>query len=342
MRKYCRSRVVLIITVFLMIFYSNSGLAKNTSHSGVLSNTFKNTEDEILTIGGPCKNNIFQEQITSYKYNNYLVYYNNHSIKSEEFSDEGNDELAEEELPNIDRISVLMYHHIVEDSQIGKKNQSIIKKSQFERDMKIIHDRVFKTLSAEEFQNWIEGKQKIGQKSVLITFDDGYESNIKIAYPIMKSYNQKGIVHIMGNYLRSREQMVDSKYEMILKEDYDLKDYNDVFDFGMHTYELHFLKKNSRGRWRPYITFLSKDQIYRDLKLNLDMGLYPIFAYPYGEVTKSTYEVMDELGIDIGFTIKKGYVYRNTDLKAVPRFNMSPGMSNKTFVDTIEGSRRVR
>ena len=102
---------------------------------------------------------------------------------------------------NAKGIPVITYHYVVSDAEkrSGYRNSSLaVSKSTFEKQMKWLRSRNYRTINCEELYLWHTGKIRLPERSVLITFDDGYECLSRNAYPILKKYNMKGTIISLG------------------------------------------------------------------------------------------------------------------------------------------------
>ena len=63
--------------------------------------------------------------------------------------------------------------------------------------MKVLYDEKFKTITLEEIEQYVNGKISLPRKSILLTFDDGYEEMYKYVYPILKKYNLSAVVFLI-------------------------------------------------------------------------------------------------------------------------------------------------
>jgi peptidoglycan/xylan/chitin deacetylase (PgdA/CDA1 family) len=84
-----------------------------------------------------------------------------------------------------DSIIVLMYHEVAEDDH-DIEAWTVVKKSDFVKQMEYIHD-TFQVVSLDEAFQQIENVQAIHKPTAVITFDDGYAGNKHIVLPLAKS-----------------------------------------------------------------------------------------------------------------------------------------------------------
>jgi peptidoglycan/xylan/chitin deacetylase (PgdA/CDA1 family) len=84
-------------------------------------------------------------------------------------------------------IPTLMYHAISKET---KSNKYIIEEKQFLRQLEFLSHHAYTGISAfDYYKSLIDPLCKIPEKSVMITFDDGHESDYTIALPLLKKYN---------------------------------------------------------------------------------------------------------------------------------------------------------
>ena len=126
---------------------------------------------------------------------------------------------------------------------------------------------------------------QLAPKSVMLTFDDGYESNYKLAFPLIKKFHAKAViapivcrisdhetnwgdVHLNWNMCR---EMIDSG----------------LIEFGSHTYDLHEyksgIKKLSGEDKQSYCARVNSDLEKSIALIETELGqrVY-YFAYPHG------------------------------------------------------------
>ncbi|MDU4145224.1 polysaccharide deacetylase family protein, partial [Clostridium sp.] len=113
-------------------------------------------------------------------------------------------------LINDNRGVPVLYYHSVEPSE---KNEVIISPDRLREQLQFIKDSGYTTLTISEFNDYIINKKSIPEKSILITFDDGYMDNYTNAFPILKELDMKATIFVItsvideGSYYLSSERI---------------------------------------------------------------------------------------------------------------------------------------
>ena len=89
---------------------------------------------------------------------------------------------------------ILMYHMIKEPIKNAKFNKLRVSPKMFEWQIRYLKKNGFTFLTMKEL---IEKKDNLPKKTVVITFDDGYEDNYLNAFPILKKYNAKATIYLV-------------------------------------------------------------------------------------------------------------------------------------------------
>lgn len=222
-----------------------------------------------------------------------------------------------------EKIPVLLYHHILKQEDIDKynwsKNNSVLSLETFEKQMDYLYENGFYTATLDELQAFLNGEIILPEKTVIITFDDGYLSNALYAYPIMKKYNFRGTIFMIGYGVDDIQESFNpsSIQSLSIHEAYK---YEDVFDYESHTYKLHDIDKNGK----KLLLSSDKETIINDLTMSKNLLKAKYFAYPYEVYDENTIKYLKDTGYEMAFTIKPGYVTKDLNKYELPRFSISP------------------
>lgn len=236
-------------------------------------------------------------------------------------------------------IPVLLYHHILPQKEMDEykwnNNSSVISLEKFQEQMKYLHENNYYTASLAELELFLDKKMDLPKNTVVITFDDGYLSNVTYAYPVMKQYGFRGSVFLVGksSLVESEEFKPEELQHVPIG---DLDKYEDVFEFGCHTFDLHYKDIEKK---LPLLEVLPKDEIIEDLTKNLELLNTKYIAYPFGGYNLKTIECLQELNYTLGFTVKHGYASREDNKYELPRIIITPGVEILKFIDFIQGNK---
>lgn len=234
------------------------------------------------------------------------------------------------------RIPVLMYHD-VQDIPFSKDN-NIITKQGFETQLRYLKENGFTTIRVKEFIDAYHGKIKLPKKSVLLTFDDGFQSIKTIVAPLLKSYDMYATSFIIGSYIdRPTWHLTQSDIQEVQKQG--------NIDFESHTFDLH-----KDGKSKGLINETAIPIIVEDnKKLEAVIGHKSnILCYPFGAYSNNAFEGLKAANIPFGFAIQAGsstWVSLNEthttttgevqNPLALPRIRISPNVSIEAFAKLI-------
>ena len=214
---------------------------------------------------------------------------------------------------NATKIPVLTYHMVVSNSKKGSaryRNSSLaVSRSTFDKQMKWLKKRGYRSINCEEFYLWHTGKINLPPKSVLITFDDAAIGVATQALPVLKKYKMKGTTFVVGSrtYKNKRGSIKFKQYQK-------LKDSQDYLEFQSHTYSLHkhFSKKGEYER------------VMKDAAKQKKIFGFEYLAYPYGRNTKGMRKAYADSGIKVAFTYgKNGYATREQNILQIRRIKVN-------------------
>lgn len=113
--------------------------------------------------------------------------------------------------------AVLLYHRVAElvtDPQLLS-----VTPDHFEAQLKYLKKK-YHILSIEEFEDCLFEKKSLPDKSILISFDDGYADNVNIALPLLEQYETQALFYICtGNLNTTNEFWWDDVERLVLLSD---------------------------------------------------------------------------------------------------------------------------
>jgi len=235
-----------------------------------------------------------------------------------------------------ERVAVLMYHYITPREYADPNNNSIIELEAFKKGMDYLYAEGYYTASLSELEDYIHGKIRLPEKTVVLTFDDGYENNYVYAYPILKKYGFRAAVFLIGNYIREEAdgEFRPDRLSYLTKEQIEAA--GDVFEFHSHTFDLHYTKEEHCGK--VYAATRDIPMLKEDIARMKSFGIdTPYFAYPFGDFTYRMVHLLANEGYRMAFTTSPGFVKPGDRPMLLKRFNVSTDTDLHALLNGIEG-----
>jgi len=185
---------------------------------------------------------------------------------------------------------VLMYHSVGDNSVFFT-----VKPADFKRQMAYLHKHGFNVVSLSVLQQYLD-QGVIPDKTVALTFDDGYEDNFINAFPILEELNFPAAI-FLATGLKPGNLLAPLKREQIK-----VMSDSGLIDFEPHTVNHPKLTKIDIADAEMEIV-LSRDFISRQLNKKT-----AYFAYPYGRYNDQIIGILERLGFQLGFTVESGVI----------------------------------
>lgn len=246
------------------------------------------------------------------------------------------------------RVPVIMYHHVTEDE--SKASSYTVTTAELENDMKYITSCGYTAVSVSELIDYVNCGSPLPEKSIVITFDDGFESYQALALPILARYNIKSSVYIIGSAtdLYSRVSDHNISYSNLNWQAVEELQRSPLCEVGSHTYDLHHNEKGERkgmsklggeslSKYEKALNadLLKLQNLFKDKNLKVPTAI----AYPYGAYNKHTEDIVKKAGFKVSFTCEERInrlTAGNPDcLYNLGRYNRESGISSEEFYKDI-------
>ncbi len=218
---------------------------------------------------------------------------------------------------------ILQYHHVSQHTPASTS----ISPQQFIKHLELIESQGFQVLPLPYIIQRLKEKKAFTQKTLAITFDDGYLSIYKNAFPELKKRQLPFTIFVSP-------QAIDRQFGNSLSWGQLKEMQNHGATVANHSYaHLHLLateKNESPAQWlqRLHIDFKTSQQRLKD-ELSINNTL---FAYPYGEFNQALKNQLKALGY-VAFAQQSGPISASSDMQALPRFPASGIYAN---VETLK------
>lgn len=218
---------------------------------------------------------------------------------------------------------VFMYHHVDQ----GTPPSTSISPAVFAEHLDYLEREAFQVLPLHEMLDALANGDGVPDKSVAITFDDGYSSVLTEALPLLEARGWPFTVFV-------NTEAIDDAYGGYLSWDQIREIGQRGGTIGNHSVtHAHLIRRNGDepvAEWRQRIS----DEIETaGARLRSEAGAYtiPVFAYPYGEYTTELKEIVASHGL-YGVGQHSGAIGTESDFLALPRYPVATGLGIDEFM----------
>ena len=222
-----------------------------------------------------------------------------------------------------DKVVALVFHYLDTKEIPGVG----ISPERFTSDLDMLQAKGYHAISLEQLRQFLKGGA-IPDNAVLITFDDGYESNYKYAFPELKKRDMPAVNFAIVSYINEK---IGALQYLSWNE---MDEMNAAgFITQSHTYDMHKVGLLANGRNGPLLSGPLKGQtknqfsaaVFQDLKRSKDVTeshlhqtVYAL-ALPYGVANNDAIKAAARAGMELIFTGSAGVISRNSNPLSLPR-----------------------
>lgn len=227
-----------------------------------------------------------------------------------------------------------MYHRIAPLNPASTVKGHYIHPRMFERQMRVLKKLGYRTVSLLDLAG------KLPEKSLVITFDDGYENFLTNALPSLERNGFRSTVFLVANLLGKTNEWDRARGD-VTERLMTLAEIREAgkrgTEFGSHTLD------------HADLSVLEKEEAWcqiADSKAVLQQSLgieVPTFCYPYGRKTPEVQAMVGRAGYRLACSTEKGLNTSDTDPLALRRINVRSDTLMPVFLyKLIRGARVAR
>jgi peptidoglycan/xylan/chitin deacetylase (PgdA/CDA1 family) len=241
-----------------------------------------------------------------------------------------NQTIFENNLKKIKELPVLMYHQVFATQPEFSKFHLNITVSKLEEQLKILKFLKKETITFSDLFS-----KNVSPRSVILTFDDGYENHYRYLLPLLEKYQMKAVVYILGNF-NIRKNFWDipkgeCEYKLLKKNQILKMSKSEFVEFGAHSMTHCSLPDQSFQKIKTEISN-SKNHIE-----NLVQKSIYSFAYPYGNLNEKIKNYVKKSGFYFGVAVDSGPFKFTQDLFEIRRIHVFPNTSAFQFIKKVSG-----
>ena len=210
------------------------------------------------------------------------------------------------------RFLVLNYHDIIDAHSKKPPNSIDTSVEHLEEHLKWLIKNNYKIISVQNVFDAAKGKTQLPEKSVLLTFDDGYQDNYVYAYPILKKFGLPATVFIIVNEV-GRPQGDRLSWDEIKK-----MQASNLIVIGSHTLDHPYLPEVKSEVELKRQIFDSKKILEQALGVGVDL-----FCYPAGRFNAHIKDLVIQAGYKLAVATGLGNRFSNQDVYLIKRVRVS-------------------
>lgn len=240
-------------------------------------------------------------------------------------------------------------HQVLKDeSRAGKY---IITPNELESDLAYLSGNGYVSVLPSQLVKIREQGGRLPEKTVVITFDDGYETGLYYVLPLLKKYGMKAVINVVGSYTdeysRINEEGKHLSYAYLTWNEIKKLSDSGYVEIGNHTYDMHSYNGERNGCARKenesdeqYRTVLYEDVARLSDKLQRVTGKRPVaFAYPFGSLCEGSAEIIGSAGISVFMTCCEQPCSMNRNGRIViNRYNRESGRSAQQICEEFNNA----
>lgn len=242
-------------------------------------------------------------------------------------------------------LPVIMYHSVLEDP--SRAGEYVVSPETLEADFRYLKEHGYRTLTAAEAYAVAAAGEDFPEKSVMLTFDDGFLNNLTYALPLLEKYGFTAVVAVVGSYSETYSDTPDANpmYAYLSWEEICALASSGRVEIANHSYAMHrtWPRKGSARRRgesaEEYRSAFLDDTARTQELLAAHCGLVPVvYAYPFGSVGEGSGEMLAQLGFQTALTCTEKQnraALTPEGLLLLGRYNRPSGVPTEKFMKKL-------
>jgi peptidoglycan/xylan/chitin deacetylase (PgdA/CDA1 family) len=238
--------------------------------------------------------------------------------------------VLEKNISRFHEIPVLTYHRVVDQEPKDSKYNVYVTQKRLEGQMRALNAWGFEVITFGDLMT-----RKIEKKPIILSFDDGYEDNYLHLFPLLKQYNMKAVIYLLGNRKHKNNFWDIPKGEPaapLLKE----KQILEMSESGLVEFGAHSMNHAKLTDLKPEEIRKEVEGARKSLESFLKKPVYS-FAYPYGAYNEEIKKITAGAGYPFGIAVNGRYTRFGDDLMEIRRVHMFPHTTSFDFWKKTSG-----
>lgn len=224
--------------------------------------------------------------------------------------------------PHRAAVPILMYHILGAPPAGSPYPDLFLAPADFKAQMAYLRSHGFEAVTLQQvWDNWHRHKGTLPRKPVVISFDDGEYSQVRVAEPILRSYHWPAVLNLIVDHYSDKPVAIGAgAVRRLISEGWEI---------DSHT--VHHLKLTtlSAAQLKLEVTQSRKD-LQAEFKVPVNF-----FCYPAGFYDAQVIAAVKSAGYLAATTTKPGLAASGTAAFELPRVRIDRGLSLATFATEV-------
>jgi peptidoglycan/xylan/chitin deacetylase (PgdA/CDA1 family) len=209
---------------------------------------------------------------------------------------------------NINNIPVFIYHRVGDD-RFPSTNVSV---EIFEKHLKYLYNKNFNIITLSDALKYLKEGRSAPEKTLVLTFDDGYSSFLENGMPLLRKYGFPATVFINSKQVGNKAYMNWDELKDLMDEGIEIANHSHSHECFVNLDIDELKEKFTKDLETSHRLFKEK------------LGFLPeIFSYPYGEYAPEMQQIIKNFGYKAAAGQHSGVISEYSNLFDLPRFPMT-------------------
>ena len=225
------------------------------------------------------------------------------------------------------KVVIFCYHDTGPVTANGITNYWTMTEANLERHFKYYKDNGYTPISLDQYIAFGKGEKDVPDKSILLTFDDGYLSFYTKVYPLLKKYNYPAVFAIIGTWIDGNGSNPAINWDQMRE-----MEASGLVSIASHTYNMHHYaimnsygdsdsvaatRIFSNGNYESFETYRQRVQLdlqkaQQQIERELEHKAKAL-VWPFGNYTQTGLDIAWQEGFTTTFGLGVGKLHNSAD-----------------------------
>ena len=246
------------------------------------------------------------------------------------------------------RVPIIMYHLVTANGKyLGRYG---ITPGELESDLRYLQENEYTAVLMGDLIAFVEQGRLLPENPVVLTFDDGNCSDYQYLYPLLKKYNCKAVLSVMGKETdectKGKEKYPSARYPNMTWAQIKELHESGYVEIQSHGYDVHGALgsgKRKNESLEAYRLRFKQDLSHLQTRCLEELNDKPnTFTYPLGVIGKGSKEALVEMGFSASLSCFEGVnILKTGDSEGLFRLKRCIRPGGSSIKNALERAKKV-